>query len=104
MGTQWQLVQLDGLSVQPKAGEFTIQFSADKRITGIGECNRLTGTFTTDPTRAIHFSMPAMTRKACPDMNTETEFVKMFGEITHYSMDGKMLLLLENGNVRAIFQ
>lgn len=41
---------------------------------------------------------------ACPDMKTEREFTEALEATTHYDMDGPMLLLLSNGELRAVFQ
>ncbi len=104
--TEWQLIQLNGLAVKPEEGKFTLRLLSDgNRVTGVGVCNRLTGTFTTSEMRDLRFEVPAMTRMACvTGMQQEADFVRMLGGITDYAMDGKMLLLFSNGDVRAIFQ
>ena len=37
-------------------------------------------------------------------MKTEREFPEALEATTHYDMDGPMLLLLSNGELRAVFQ
>ena len=49
-------------------------------------------------------SSPVSTMMACPDMKTEREFTEALEATTHYDMDGPMLLLLSNGELRAVFQ
>lgn len=40
----------------------------------------------------------------CPGMEQEDAFTKALESTTHYDMDGPMLLLLSNGELRAVFQ
>ena len=46
----------------------------------------------------------ASTMMACPGMDEEDAFTKMLESVTHYDMDGPMLLLLRDGELRAVFQ
>lgn len=39
-----------------------------------------------------------------PGMDEEEAFTKMLESVTHYDMDGPMLLLLSDGELRAVFQ
>mgnify|MGYP000004786835 FL=1 len=41
---------------------------------------------------------------ACPDMDQERDYTEALEATTHYDMDGPMLLLLANGELRAVFQ
>ena len=41
---------------------------------------------------------------ACPGMEQEDAFTKALESTTHYDMDGPMLLLLSDGELRAVFQ
>ncbi|MCM1150772.1 MAG: META domain-containing protein [Alistipes sp.] len=104
-GTAWQLVQLDGRSVQPQEGRFSLVLSADDgRFSGVGSCNRLMGSYETDASRALKFGPVASTRRACPDPAQEGKFVEALEATTHYDMDGPMLLLLSEGELRAVLQ
>lgn len=104
-GTEWQLVQLGGKTLQPREGKFTITFhAAEHRFSGIGACNRLTGVYSADEKRALKIGPVASTRMACPDMDQEGEMAAALEATTHYDMDGPMLLLLSNGELRAVFQ
>ena len=104
-GTTWQLIQLDGRSVQPQEGRFSLTLSADDgRFTGVGSCNRLMGSFETAVSRALKFGRVGSTRMGCPDPELEWQFVRALEATTHYDMDGPMLLLLSDGELRAVFQ
>ena len=49
-------------------------------------------------------SSPVSTMMACPGMEQEDAFTKALEATTHYDMDGPMLLLLSDGELRAVFQ
>lgn len=104
-GTEWQLIQLGGGSVQPVEGKFAMTLdAAEKRVSGIGACNRFSATYEATDKRALTFSPLISTRMACPDMATENKFFKALEQTTHYDMDGPMLLLLGDGELKAVFQ
>ena len=95
-GTEWQLIQLGGKAVKPEEGKFT--------VTLLAEGNRLTGAYKTDGKRTLKIGPLAATMMACPGMDEEDAFTKMLESVTHYDMDGPMLLLLSDGELRAVFQ
>ena len=104
-GTEWQLIQLGGKAVKPEEGKFTVTLLAEgNRLTGVGACNRLTGAYKTDGKRTLKIGPLAATMMACPGMDEEEAFTKMLESVTHYDMDGPMLLLLSDGELRAVFQ
>ena len=104
-GTEWQLIQLGGKAVKPEEGKFTVTLLAEgNRLTGVGACNRLTGAYKTDGKRTLKIGPLAATMMACPGMDEEDAFTKMLESVTHYDMDGPMLLLLSDGELRAVFQ
>ena len=95
-GTEWQLIQLGGKAVKPEEGKFT--------VTLLAEGNRLTGAYKTDGKHTLKIGPLAATMMACPGMDEEGAFTKMLESVTHYDMDGPMLLLLSDGELRAVFQ
>ena len=105
VGTEWQLVQLGGETIQPREGSFTITLSAEKgQISGVGACNRISGTYKSDEKRSLRIGPLAATRMACPDLEREQAFIEALESATHYDMDGPMLLILADGELRAVFQ
>lgn len=105
VGTEWQLVQLEGRNVKADPDTFTIRLEAEgNHLSGIGACNRLTGSYTTGERRALKIGPLATTKMACPDLDQEQQFLRAVESTTHYDMDGPMLLLLSNGELRAVFQ
>ncbi len=104
-GTSWQLIQLGGQSVKAAVDQYTVQFDASEhRMVGVGACNRLSANYTTDERRQLALSEVASTRMLCPDEAMERQFVEALTATTHYDMDGKMLLLLNNGKLLAVLQ
>ena len=104
VGTEWHLVQLRGNDVNFDAQSFNINFGDNGTLTGIGACNRFTAPYTTGENRTIDINTIASTRRFCPNIEAEQT---MFGELdnaAHYEIDGPMLLLLKDGEIRAIFQ
>jgi len=104
-GAAWQLVQLYGRSIQPEEGKFLLTFSAEEgRLAGVGACNRIAGKFTTDESRALKLGPILSTRMACPGLEQEQQFIRALESATHYDMDGPMMLLFSDGEIRAVFQ
>ena len=105
VGTEWQLIQLGGRHFQPEEGRYTLRFlEEERRVTGVGACNQLTESYTLGERRALSISPLASTRMACPDGADEAAFAEAIESTTHYEMDGPMLLLLSNGDLKAVFQ
>ena len=105
VGTEWQLIQLGGETIQPREGCFTVTLSAENgQLSGVGACNRLSGTYRSDEKRSLRIGPLAATRMACPDLKREQAFIEALESATHYDMDGPMLLILSDGELRAVFQ
>ena len=99
-GTEWQLVQLGGESIQPVEGKYTIQFFAEEnRFAGVGECNHLTATYSTNEKRDLVLENAGMTRMMCPNQEAEDRFVEMLNKVTRYDMDGQMMMLFAENDL-----
>ena len=105
VGTEWQLLQRGGRSVKADPGPYTLTLDAEgNRLSGVGACNRLMGSYSTGERRALKIGPLASTKMACPNLDQEQQFLRAIESTTHYDMDGPMLLLLSNGELRAVFQ
>ena len=104
VGTEWHLVQLRGNDVNFDAQSFNIHFAEDGTLTGIGACNRFTAPYTIAENRAIDINTIASTRRFCPNIEAEQTMFRELDEAAHYEIDGPMLLLLKDGEIRAIFK
>lgn len=104
IGTEWQLIQLGGETIRPVEGSFHMTLSAEGQLSGVGSANRITGPYQSDERRSLKISPLASTRMASPDPKHEAAFIEALESATHYDMDGPMLLILSNGELRAVFQ
>ena len=103
VGTQWQLAQIEGRDVTPE-DNYTIVFAADNTLSGIAECNRLTARYTVDVEGDMMISDIGTTRMLCPNDEQERRFLDILASVTDFKMDGPMLMLIIDGEMRAVFQ
>ncbi len=99
--TTWQLIQLCGQNVVAEGDNYTLILSPQGNVAGKGSCNRLMGEFTASENRDLRIDITASTRMMCRD-NREQKFIETLSRVTHYTMDGPLMLLLSNGSVVAI--
>lgn len=105
VGTTWQLIQLEGRNISAPAGSFQLRFSTEGELTGMGACNRLMATYVTSGDRELRIGPAASTRMRCGENAAlEQTFFALLGRITHYDMDGPMLLLLSDGSLLALLE
>ena len=105
IGTEWKLVQLGGRAVEgADADSFTLRCAETGDVSGKGACNRLMGSYQVGEDRSLKIGPLGATRMMCPDMDSETQFFQMLDGVTHYDMDGPMLMLLDEGSLVAVFQ
>ncbi len=105
VSTEWRLIQLGGRNIRSESGQFTVRFAEDGTLSGVGSCNRLTGRYELTDDRMLKIGPIASTRMACPSgEDTEAALIQTLEATDHYDMDGPMLLLLSNGELRAVFQ
>ena len=104
-GDRWQLVQMDGSAVSAAVDSYSLSFAADNTVSGQGDCNRLTGTYASDREKGtLSFGPLASTRKMCPDQAREDAFMKALDTIDAYQVDGTMLLLFADGELRMMLE
>lgn len=104
VGTTWQLKRMMGRDLQLNPDQFVFTFSPEGRFSGAGACNRLMADYKSSDKGVMQIGALAGTRRMCPDQALEAEFTKIISQITHYEVDGDMLLLLSNGELHAILQ
>lgn len=100
----WQLIQIEGRAVNPTEDAYTLNF-ATGNVSGKGDCNRLTGTFTSDKnTGALSFGPMASTRMMCPNQAQEDLFVRLIGSVDAYKIERNLLMLFSNGELKMIME
>lgn len=102
VGTEWQLVQLMARDINAAEGQYTLLFHDNGTITGAGDCNRLTATYSITPSRSMHIANLGSTRRLCANHEQENAYYDMLERVTHYEMDADNMLLLSNGTLVAI--
>ncbi len=105
LGSSWRAVQMGSRQFQPsEEGSYSLTFGVDGSIVAKGDCNRIMGSFETSPSRTLTLSGLATTRAMCPDAQGESSFVEALRSIDSYSMDGGLLMLMQEGSVVLIFE
>jgi len=96
-GSKWELVELNGKPVAIDEGSKMpfIKFNAvEARISGNGSCNDFFGTYKLMQGNGMTVgNRMGITKKACPEMNLEDEFVKSLKSIDSYLIEDNSLIL-----------
>jgi len=103
---RWVLVEMKGVPVQLSGGrrDAYINFEvAEKRFTGNGGCNHISGNYTLDKNE-ISFGEVISTKMACPDIEFENTFLSTLNSITRYEVKGDDLILKRNRDVLLVLR
>lgn len=102
-GVAWRLTQLDGqpvtVSGQDQRAPFLQFDTQNRRVSGSGGCNRLTGAYQSGP-GTLRVGPVASTRMACLDQGTgerETRFFAALEATRGYRIAGRVLTLTGDG-------
>jgi heat shock protein HslJ len=108
--TYWKLSGLGDAPVRAAPNQREAHFilhPADRRVSGSGGCNRLTGTYELEGDR-LSFGRIASTRMACLDgmgMDTESKFLAALQHVSRARITRQQLELLDaSGSVVARFE
>lgn len=108
VGKKWHLVSFKGEEIQlkeAKAEHPYIEFADDFTISGYTGCNNLRGGYTLDDAQKIGFSQLISTKKFCPEMETENEFLNVMGKASYYEFKEHALVMHdENHSPLATFK
>ena len=103
-GTVWHLVKVGGESVTLPNDTFNIILN-ENGLGGRGACNSLLGQYATGDKYALRFSNLGSTKMLCPDNEAlEMKLLQILSQTTHYDIDYDMLMLIDNGVVKAVFK
>lgn len=103
-GTVWHLVKVGGDSYTLPTDAFNIILN-ENGLGGRGACNSLLGQYATGDKLALRFSHLGSTKMLCPDNEAlEMKLIKILSQTTHYDIDYDMLMLMQNGEVLAVFK
>jgi heat shock protein HslJ len=106
--TYWKLLSLRSVPVEVAERQQEPHFilhPTDKRVSGSGGCNRMTGSYLLAGDR-LTFSPLAGTRMACPQgMEQEGRYLAALGTVARWRVEGqRMKLFDERGDVVAEFE
>ncbi len=107
VSTSWQLTQLGSHSVEAVEGQYSLTLGEDGRASGVALCNSLTGSYDfSSQSRTLKFDHMGMTRMMCPPGSRDFEdaYGQMLGSVTHYEVDGDMLILLGDGQTVGVMR
>ena len=103
-GTVWHLVKVGGESLTLPVDEFNIILN-ENGLGGRGACNSLLGQDATGDKLALRFSHLGSTKMLCPhNEQLEMTLIKILSQTTHYDIDYDMLMLINQGEIIAVFQ
>lgn len=80
-----------------------MSFGTDGRLTGFGACNGFSADYTATSKGVLDIGLINSTRVYCPNSSVEQQLFTELDNATHYEIDGQIMLLLQNGEIRAIF-
>ena len=103
-GTVWHLVKVGGESYTLPADSFNIILN-ENGLGGRGACNSLLGQYATGDKLALRFSHLGSTKMLCPENEAlEMKLLNILSKTTHYDIDYDMLMLMQNGEIIAVFK
>lgn len=100
----WEVIQIGAASLEDLSADQlpTMAFDlAKSQISGSTGCNSYSGSFTSDDT-GMKMGPMAVTKKACPDMTTEDQFLKALGTIARVDMDDDLLRAFNASGVEVL--
>ncbi|MBK9273546.1 MAG: META domain-containing protein [Flavobacteriales bacterium] len=106
VGSKWVLQTLNGAPIDQSLGERTpyLQLAEGDKVSGMGGCNQLFGSFTVDGT-ALKFGELGATKMYCQDtMELEGKFTSALRATGGYSLDGDVLRLMQGDRELAVLR
>ncbi|MEZ4801743.1 MAG: copper resistance protein NlpE N-terminal domain-containing protein [Gelidibacter sp.] len=96
VGKIWHLVSFKGEAIQlkeAKAEHPQVEFLEDGSISGYTGCNQFRGVYELKEGYEIKFSQIISTKKFCPEMETENEFLSTMSKASYYIYEGHDLVI-----------
>lgn len=101
-GKYWKLIEANGQPVTVFDKEPYFILNEDNTFKGFAGCNNFNGEYKQTNQNEIHFSNIINTKKACPALQTETNWIQMLHQTQSYTFIHDLLLLLDkNGKIIA---
>jgi copper homeostasis protein (lipoprotein) len=98
----WKLTELYGKKIVAgntfRKEPHIILKNQENRVNGHGGCNTFFGSYELKPGNIIKFSQVGSTQMACPELDTETSFLKALQAADNYTLNGDTLKLNKAGS------
>jgi heat shock protein HslJ len=104
---RWVLIDLKGVPVQLSGSnrDAFIEFSpSERRFTGNGGCNRLSGNYSLEKKGSVRFGEVISTKMSCTDIAFETTFLQTLNEVDRYTVEDNSLFLKDGNKVLLVFK
>jgi len=93
----WKLIKLGGQDIKMAKNQerevFFMLKEKENRVKGFAGCNTMTGEYKQKEGNRIQFSNIAITKKACPKIINETDYLKVFELTDNYTIKDDVLSL-----------
>jgi len=96
-GTSWRLVKImemdDSVDVPDDPANYTLKFGADGAAAMLADCNRGTGSWTSESAGQLRFGPIASTKALCPPSSLSEKYLSQFQWVRSYVLkDGHLFL------------
>lgn len=98
-GTRWRLRAVyryrlpDVLIDDSAVTHYTLRFGANSTVSGIGDCNQFSGTYTTGLEDTLYMTNLVSTEIGCPDQAGEQAYFDGLSKAIAYQLDSDELLM-----------
>jgi heat shock protein HslJ len=96
-GTSWRLVKImemdDSVDEPEDRSLYTLEFGADGRAAMRADCNRGTGTWTSEGPKQLQFGPIASTKAMCPPGSLSDKYLAQFQWVRSYVMENGHIFL-----------
>jgi heat shock protein HslJ len=106
MRQRWVVVEMKGVPVQQSGSrrDAYINFEVqDKRFTGNGGCNQISGNYTLDG-KEIRFTDVISTKMSCEDIEFENTFLSVLSGIDRFEMNGDDIRLKRKREIMLVLR
>lgn len=104
---RWTVIEMRGVPVQQsgtRKDAFITFTPADKRFSGNGGCNRISGNYTLEKKNELRFGQVISTKMSCDDIAFETAFLSTLDKVNRFETNGNTMLLKDGNDVILILQ
>lgn len=96
-GTSWRLVEIASMDdsewVPGDPSMYTLTFGTDGSVSIVADCNRGTGSYTSQSPGQLRFGVIAATQALCPPPSLHDVYMKQFEWVRSYVFEGGALFL-----------